>query len=95
MRTDYQVKHAEYADAGISHYWIIDITEPVSLVACRGYENAAAVAGIFATDVRSRSGSTSMPCCRDLDPVEEKVSHARHRYGHSRLHPSREAIPPT
>jgi hypothetical protein len=51
VRTDYQVKHAEYADAGISHYWIIDITEPVSLVACRGYENAAAVAGIFATDV--------------------------------------------
>jgi Uma2 family endonuclease len=50
-RTDYEVKHAEYADAGIPHYWIVDITEPVSLVACRGYENASAVTGTFTTDV--------------------------------------------
>jgi Uma2 family endonuclease len=50
-RTDYQVKHAEYADAGIPHYWIIDIIEPVSLVACCGYQDASAVTGIFTTDV--------------------------------------------
>jgi Uma2 family endonuclease len=50
-RTDYRVKHDEYADAGIPHYWIVDITEPVSLVACRGYQDAAAVTGTFATDV--------------------------------------------
>ncbi|UOZ08056.1 Uma2 family endonuclease [Amycolatopsis sp. WQ 127309] len=55
-RTDYQVKHDEYADAGIPHYWIVDITEPVSLVACHqagefGYMDAAAVTGTFATDV--------------------------------------------
>ncbi|WP_328612676.1 Uma2 family endonuclease [Amycolatopsis sp. NBC_00355] len=50
-RTDYRVKHDEYADAGIPHYWIIDLTEPVSLVACRGYQDAAAVTGTFATDV--------------------------------------------
>lgn len=50
-RTDYQVKRSEYADAGIPHYWIVDITEPVSLVACRGYQDAAAVTGTFTTDV--------------------------------------------
>ncbi|WP_410618422.1 Uma2 family endonuclease [Amycolatopsis sp. cmx-8-4] len=50
-RTDYRVKHDEYADAGIPHYWIIDITEPVSLAACRGYQDAPAVTGTFATDV--------------------------------------------
>ncbi|WP_326957370.1 Uma2 family endonuclease [Amycolatopsis sp. NBC_01286] len=50
-RTDYRVKHDEYADAGIPHYWIVDIGEPVSLAACRGYQDAAAVTGTFATDV--------------------------------------------
>ncbi|MEU5266703.1 Uma2 family endonuclease [Amycolatopsis sp. NPDC021455] len=55
-RTDYHVKHDEYADARIPHYWIVDITEPVSLVACHqagefGYMDAAAVTGTFTTDV--------------------------------------------
>lgn len=30
-RTDTVVKRAEYADAGIPHYWILDLAEPVSL----------------------------------------------------------------
>ncbi|WP_086837812.1 Uma2 family endonuclease [Amycolatopsis kentuckyensis] len=54
-RTDYQVKHDEYADAGIPHYWIVDTAGPVSLVACRaggsGYVDAAAVTGVFIADV--------------------------------------------
>ncbi|MGW4520293.1 Uma2 family endonuclease [Amycolatopsis sp. NPDC004378] len=55
-RTDYHVKHDEYADAGIPHYWIVDITEPISLVACHqagefGYLDASAVTGTFTTDV--------------------------------------------
>ncbi|MDS0133332.1 MULTISPECIES: Uma2 family endonuclease [unclassified Amycolatopsis] len=55
-RTDYHVKHDEYADAGIPHYWIIDMSEPISLVACHqagefGYMDAAAVTGTFATEV--------------------------------------------
>ncbi|MGW5741707.1 Uma2 family endonuclease [Amycolatopsis sp. NPDC003861] len=55
-RTDYHVKHDEYADAGIPHYWIIDMSEPISLVACHqagefGHMDAAAVTGTFATDV--------------------------------------------
>ncbi|MGW5720846.1 Uma2 family endonuclease [Amycolatopsis sp. NPDC003865] len=55
-RTDYHVKHDEYADAGIPHYWIVDIAEPISLVACHqagefGYLDASAVTGTFTTDV--------------------------------------------
>jgi Uma2 family endonuclease len=55
-RTDYRVKRDEYADAGIPHYWIIDTSEPISLVACHqagesGYRDAAAVTGTFTTDV--------------------------------------------
>ncbi|MGK3200946.1 Uma2 family endonuclease [Amycolatopsis sp. MEPSY49] len=50
-RTDYRVKRDEYADAGIPHYWIVDLTEPVSLIACQGYRSVAAVTGTFTTDV--------------------------------------------
>ena len=50
-RTDYRVKRDEHADAGIPHYWIVDITGPVSLVPCDGHLDAPAVTGTFATDV--------------------------------------------
>lgn len=33
-RTDRVAKRSEYADAGIPHYWILDLTEPVSMLAC-------------------------------------------------------------
>lgn len=33
-RRDRVVERDEYADAGIPHYWIIDLTEPVSLLSC-------------------------------------------------------------
>jgi Uma2 family endonuclease len=51
-RIDYKDKHGEYADAGIPYYWLVDLTEPVSLVACHlagelGYQNASDVTGIF------------------------------------------------
>ncbi|NBH11238.1 Uma2 family endonuclease [Amycolatopsis sp. SID8362] len=49
-RTDYRVKHDEYADAGIPHYWIVDLADPVTLIACQGYQDAAAVTGTFATE---------------------------------------------
>ncbi|WP_086821823.1 Uma2 family endonuclease [Allokutzneria sp. NRRL B-24872] len=32
-RMDNVVKRQEYADAGIPHYWIVDLDEPVSLIA--------------------------------------------------------------
>jgi Uma2 family endonuclease len=52
-RTDYVQKRSEYADAGIPHYWILDTTEPVSLLACHlvgefGYVDGSAATGTFA-----------------------------------------------
>lgn len=49
-RADTVVKHGEYADAGIPHYWIVDISDGVSLTACHlagefGYAEAPAVRG--------------------------------------------------
>ncbi|MCO1657378.1 Uma2 family endonuclease [Pseudonocardia humida] len=54
-RTDSIIKHSEYADAGIGHYWIIDRTDGPSLTACHlggefGYVDAEPVKGVFETD---------------------------------------------
>jgi Uma2 family endonuclease len=51
-RTDHVQKRSEYADAGIPHYWIVDPSEPVSLLACHqagefGYADDGAVIGTF------------------------------------------------
>ena len=53
-REDLRVKRAEYADAGIPHYWIVDLDGPVSLIACHlagefGYVDGGAVTGVFRT----------------------------------------------
>jgi len=53
-RVDRKVKRGEYADAGIPHYWIVDIAEPVSLLACHlagelGYADDGEVTGTFRT----------------------------------------------
>lgn len=59
-RTDQIIKHGEYADAGIGHYWMItlyaDQDGRPSLVACHiagelGYADAPPVTGTFATTV--------------------------------------------
>ena len=59
-RTDTVIKHGEYADAGIGHYWMIDLDADEeghpSLVACHlagelGYADAPSVTGSFATTV--------------------------------------------
>lgn len=54
QRTDGVVKRGEYADAGIPHYWIVDLAEPVTLLACHlagefGYVDGGTAAGTFAT----------------------------------------------
>jgi len=53
-RTDNVMKRVDYADAGIPHYWIIDLDAPVSLVACHlagelGYVDGGAATGVFST----------------------------------------------
>jgi Uma2 family endonuclease len=53
-RTDYVTKRGEYADAGIPHYWIVELDEPVSLVNCHlaegfGYQDGGSVTGVFTT----------------------------------------------
>ncbi|WP_236793614.1 Uma2 family endonuclease [Amycolatopsis sp. GM8] len=53
-RMDTVVKHGEYADAGIPHYWIVDLDDPISLVAGHlagefGYQDAPAATRTFST----------------------------------------------
>jgi Uma2 family endonuclease len=64
-RTDKIHKRAEYEEAGIPWYWIVDLVDPVSLVACRlgeegGYRDAARVTGTF-------TASEPFPVTVDLD----------------------------
>jgi Putative restriction endonuclease len=51
-RTDSIIKRGEYADAGVPHYWILDLDTRVSLIACHlarqfGYQDASPITGIF------------------------------------------------
>jgi len=53
-RTDRVTKRGDYADAGIPHYWIVDIEPPVSLLACHlagefGYADGGETTGKFTT----------------------------------------------
>ena len=54
-RTDQVIKHSEYADAGIGHYWMIDLLSGPALIACHlggpfGYVNDTPVKGTFSTE---------------------------------------------
>ncbi|TCK20092.1 Uma2 family endonuclease [Pseudonocardia endophytica] len=67
VRTDHVVKRSEYADAGIPHYWIVDLSEPVSLLACHlagefGYADGGVVTGTY-------SATTPFPVALDLDAL--------------------------
>jgi Uma2 family endonuclease len=49
-RTDHVVKRSEYADAGIPHYWIVDLGERVTLTTCHlggefGYVDSGPLSG--------------------------------------------------
>ncbi|MCO1657379.1 Uma2 family endonuclease [Pseudonocardia humida] len=55
-RTDTVIEHADYADAGIGHYWIIDLDDDANLTACHlacgsRYLDAGRRRGVFETDV--------------------------------------------
>jgi Uma2 family endonuclease len=67
VHTDNVIERGEYADAGIPYYWMVDLAEPVSLIACHqagefGYRNTGAVTGTFRTD-------TPFPFEVDLDAL--------------------------
>jgi Uma2 family endonuclease len=53
-RTDQLIKRAEYADAGIPHYWIVELEPQVSLTACRlvdgRYVDDGPVSGRYTAD---------------------------------------------
>ncbi|MGH3692478.1 MAG: Uma2 family endonuclease [Pseudonocardiaceae bacterium] len=54
QRLDHVVKRHEYADAGIGHYWIVDLDEPVTLLDCHlggplGFIDGGSITGTFAT----------------------------------------------
>ncbi len=53
-RTDQAIKHSEYADAGIGHYWMVDLLGGPALTACHlggpfGYVDEPPVTGRFTT----------------------------------------------
>jgi Uma2 family endonuclease len=53
-RTDHLIKRGEYADAGIPHYWIVDIDGPMTLIDCHlaaefGYQDPGPVINRFVT----------------------------------------------
>ncbi|WP_031470608.1 Uma2 family endonuclease [Sciscionella sediminilitoris] len=55
VRLDHQMKRSEYADAGIPHYWIVELDERVTLTEHRlrgelGYRNGQSVTGTFRTE---------------------------------------------
>jgi Uma2 family endonuclease len=54
-RTDHVDTRRDYADAGIPHYWIVDIDDPISLTACYrteefGYRDHQVATGTFRTE---------------------------------------------
>lgn len=66
-RTDRLVKRDEYADAGIPHYWILDLTEPVSLLVMhRAGAMGYAVSGEFTGRV---AVTEPFPADLDLDAL--------------------------
>lgn len=51
-RADHVDKRGEYADAGIPHYWVVDLDGPVSMLDCHlagdfGYQDGGDVSGVF------------------------------------------------
>lgn len=70
VRMDTRIKRAEYADAGIGHYWVIDLNDGPSLVACHlagafGYTDVGPVRGTF-------TATEPFPVTIDLDALIDR-----------------------
>lgn len=68
QRMDHVVKRGEYADAGIPHYWIIDLDQPASVVVCHlagefGYQDSMTAIGKVTLD-------EPFPMTIDLDQLD-------------------------
>jgi Uma2 family endonuclease len=69
-RMDTVTKRSEYAEAGIEHYWVVELGPPVTLTALHlagdfGYQGSPAVTGIFTTNA-------PVPVRLDLDALAEQ-----------------------
>jgi Uma2 family endonuclease len=69
-RTDTVTKRSEYAEAGIEHYWIVELGPPVTLEALHlagefGYQESPAITGTFTTSV-------PVPLRLDLDELSAR-----------------------
>ena len=69
-RTDTVTKRSEYAEAGIDHYWIVELGPPVTLTALHragefGYQESPAVSGTFTT-------GAPVPLRIELDALGER-----------------------
>jgi Uma2 family endonuclease len=67
-RLDHVIKRGEYADAGIPHYWIIDLDQPTSIVVCHlvgefGYQDSLTAIGTVKLD-------EPFPLTIDLDQLD-------------------------
>ncbi|MEZ0364604.1 Uma2 family endonuclease [Mycobacterium sp. pUA109] len=73
-RTDYVIKRAEYADAGIPHYWIVDLqpTDAVSLRACRRTDGPGYVDDGNA--ISSYSTETPYPVTINLETISSLLA---------------------
>jgi Uma2 family endonuclease len=70
---DYLVKRAEYADAGIPYYWVVDVESPITLLAMRlvddfGYVEDGEATGAF-------QASAPFECTVRLDGLTSRASH--------------------
>jgi len=66
-RTDQVTKFSEYAEAGIEHYWIVDLDSPISMITYRlidgDYENFGEFSGV------ARLEFAGTPLTIDLDAL--------------------------
>ena len=65
-RTDFMIKRAEYADAGIPYYWILDL-EPAGAVSLRACHQAEGTAGYVDYGAVANTYTTELPFPLTID----------------------------